>query len=112
MKNFIQPGLNVTVDAPAGGAASGDGVLIGALFGVAAYTAPAGAPLEIATAGIFYLPKPAGTAFTVGAKLYWNALAKAVTATAAGNAWIGVAVEGANASAPTVKARLNHFAIT
>lgn len=112
MKNFVQPGQTITVDAPIGGATSGDGVLIGALFGVAAYSAPAGAPLEIATGGVFSLPKPTDTPFTVGAKLYWNAAAKAVTSAPDGAAWIGVAVEAANASAPTVKARLNPFAIT
>lgn len=42
MRNFVQPGLNVTVIA-SGGVSSGDGVLIGSLFGVATGDA-AGAP--------------------------------------------------------------------
>jgi len=35
MKNYIQEGRMITVAVPAGGVTSGDGVVIGALFGVA-----------------------------------------------------------------------------
>ena len=38
MKNFIQPGDSLTVSAPYA-VTSGQGVLIGALFGIAAYDA-------------------------------------------------------------------------
>ena len=46
MRNYIQPGDSLAVAVPyASGVASGDGLLVGALFGVAAvdgvqYTAP------------------------------------------------------------------------
>lgn len=38
MKNFIQRGDMITVTAPTGGVTSGQGVLVGNLFGVAATT--------------------------------------------------------------------------
>ena len=40
MKNFIQPGDSLTVSAPYA-VTSGQGVLVGALFGIAAYDAAA-----------------------------------------------------------------------
>ena len=42
MKTFIQNGDVITVTAPTGGVASGDGVIVDSLFGIAAYDAPAG----------------------------------------------------------------------
>jgi predicted RecA/RadA family phage recombinase len=58
MKNFVQPGkYGMTVIAPAGGAVSGQIVHIGAIIGVAACTVAAGAEVEIATEGVFDLPK-------------------------------------------------------
>ena len=42
-KNYIQPGHTITVAAPTGGVLSGDGVLIGTLFGIAQYDAVEGA---------------------------------------------------------------------
>lgn len=110
MKNFVQNGDTVTVDTPAGGVISGAGVLLGALFGVAAYTSPEGGPLEILTEGVFDLDK-AGDAFGAGDKVYFDATAKVATATATGNAWVGVATQGALASAATVRVRLNHMPI-
>ena len=107
MKNFIQPGDTLTVTAPAGGANSGDAVLIGNLFGVAAYTAPAGAPLEIVTQGVFELPKTGSAAFATGDKAYWDATAKNIAPSANGLAFIGVIARAAAQSAALVRVRLN-----
>ena len=111
MKNFVQKGCGITVAAPAGGANSGDGVLIGSLFGIAAFTSPAGAPLEIQTEGVFDMPKDSGVSFAAGDKAYWHAANKALTATASGNAWVGVVTQGAIGSAATARVRLNHVPI-
>lgn len=107
MRNFIQEGDTVTIPAPAGGVLSGDGVLVGALFGVAVTTAAAGELVEITTEGVFDLAK-AGAPFAIGEKIYWDAEAKHATATAAQGAWIGVATADALASAAAVRVRLNH----
>eukprot|EP00873_Tetraselmis_striata_P040202 jgi/Tetstr1/460466/TSEL_005725.t1 len=101
MKNFVQPGNYVTVIAPAGGLASGNGVLVDHLFGVATTTAAEGAEVEIATNGVYDLAKDATAALTAGAPAYWDETSKVVTATATGNLRIGTALVAA-ATAATV----------
>ena len=66
MRNYIQPGEVITATAPAGGIISGAPMMYGSLFGVAAVTAAAGVQVEIATMGVFDLPKKAGDTFAPG----------------------------------------------
>ena len=51
-------------------------MLVGSLFGVAAYTAAEGEPLELVTIGVFRLPKAGPAVFTPGARVAWDAAAK------------------------------------
>ena len=88
MKNFVQPGDVVSVTAPAA-VASGQGVLVGALFGVAVNAAASGASVEIATTGVHNLAKTTGQAWTQGALVYWDNTNRLVTTTASGNTLIG-----------------------
>ena len=106
MKNFVQDGRMMTVPAPYS-VASGGGVLVGSLFGVAAYNAAEGAPVEIATGGVFDLPKTAGDTPVIGSKLYWNASTKTLTTTAAGNTLVGVAALAGLGDAAAARVRLN-----
>ncbi len=54
MRNFIQPGNSLAIAVPyATGVSSGQGVLVGALFGVAAVDGVQNAMIEAATAGVF-----------------------------------------------------------
>lgn len=89
MKNFVQAGHVVNVPAPTGGVSSGNGVLVGSLFGIAATDAAQGERVEIAVSGVFRLPITGPV--TVGAKAYWHAASKTATADDAegGNAPIG-----------------------
>lgn len=105
MKNYIQPGENITVDSPAD-VLSGAGVAVGNLFGVANGDAQTGKPVVLSTVGVFDLPKTTANDITVGAALYWNDTAKEVTTTASGNTKIGVAI-AAKSGAGTVATRLN-----
>lgn len=106
MKNYISPGDVVTVPAPAA-VSSGDGVLVGGLFGVAATDAGSGDPVDIKTRGVFSLPKTSAQAWTVGAAVYWDADDKVATTTSTNNTLIGKAVEvAANPSGAGV-VRLN-----
>lgn len=92
MKSFVQPGNTVTVAAPYD-RLSGEGALVGSLFGVCSYDALSGAPVELEVEGVFDLKKTSAQAWaTVGLKIYWDNTAKeATTAAAAGaNALIGV----------------------
>lgn len=107
MKNYIQPGDNVTITAAAD-TASGAGVLAGLLFGVAVADALEDEALTIATRGVYTLPKTSAQAWTVGAAIYWNGtLGVATTATAAGNVFIGVALEAAANPSDSGVVRLN-----
>jgi predicted RecA/RadA family phage recombinase len=101
MKNFVQPGRTLTVAAPTGGVNSGDPVLVGAIFGIANYSALAGADVEIDTQGVFALPKASGAAWAVGDILYWDSVAKNLTETAANSLVVGTATAAA-ASGDTV----------
>lgn len=111
MKNFIQTGDIVPVTAPAGGLASGAGVLVGSLFGVAIGPAAAGAAVEISTRGVFDLPKTGSGALAAGAKVYWDDTAKAATGTASGNSLIGVALAAAAADSANIRVRLNGVSV-
>ncbi len=105
MKNYLQPGDTITIPAPAS-FASGDVVIIGGLVGIAAGDAAAAAPLDVVTRGIFSLPKAAAADFTLGATVYFDATNKVATATATGNARIGLAVAAAAANTAAVEVRL------
>lgn len=106
MKNFVAVGDTVTVPAAAA-TESGAGVLVGALFGVAVNAAALGAPLQLMTTGIFDLPKTSAQAWTIGARVYWDAENSRVTTGASGNTLIGVAAAVAANPSPRGLVRLN-----
>lgn len=110
MKNYIQPGNVVTLTAPTGGVKSGDGILVGSLFGVAAYDAAEGAEFESSLVGVYALPKATG-ALAEGAKAYWDTTAKAVTGTASGNKLIGAVIRAAGSAEAIARVRLDGTAI-
>lgn len=106
MRNFIQPGNTLTIPAPAGGVVSGGIVAVGAIVGVAAATAAEGDDVAVSVAGVFDLPKVAADAVTIGARLYHDASANALTVTAGSNARVAIATAPAGAGATTVQALL------
>ena len=69
MKNFVQAGSAITITAP-GAIASGSGVLIGSLFGVASGSASVGEDVVINTTGVYELPKESTDAISVGDVVY------------------------------------------
>jgi predicted RecA/RadA family phage recombinase len=110
MKNYLQNGHVIRVTTPAGGIASGEGLIVGHIFGIAAYSAAEGDPLELATTGAFRLPKASAAVLTVGARVAWDNTAKQVTTPAAGRFPIGVAVEAAGSGATSIAVRLDGIA--
>lgn len=84
-KNYQQRGDAIDITAPYD-VASGGGVQIGTLFGVAQSPAETGDPVVIIPRGVWELAKTSAQAWTVGAKLYWDNSAKLVTTTAASGA--------------------------
>jgi predicted RecA/RadA family phage recombinase len=112
MKNFIAVGNTLTFTASAA-LASGAGVLIGAIFGVAATDIANGAQGAANLTGVYDLPKTASQAWTVGAKIYWDDTAKRCTTVTTSNTLIGVAVlaVGGTAGETTGRVRLNGAAL-
>jgi len=91
MKNFVQEGRYVEVALPYA-RLSGEGVLIGSLFGVCVVDGASGASINIDTEGVYDLTGATGanTDATVGAAAYWDNSAKKVTPVSTNNTLIGV----------------------
>lgn len=109
MRNFVQPGVNLTLPAPTN-VISGGVVVVGALVGIAAESALSGEELDIVTHGVFALPKVSALAIAFGDKVYWDDATDLVTKTASGNTLLGAAVSVAPNPSATVNVRLNGVA--
>lgn len=109
MKNYVQEGENITVVAPYA-LASGDGCLVGSIFGFSQLTVAIGAAASIVTWGVFDGKKTAGDTPAAGAVLYWDNAAKSLTTTAGGNKRVGCALLAALAGDATVRIRLEGVA--
>jgi predicted RecA/RadA family phage recombinase len=110
MKNYIQEGRIITVAAPTGGVTSGDGVVVGALFGVSTKAAAAGETVGIVVEGVFDLPKLASAVIAAGDKVSWDDTAKQVNVPGSGRYPIGTAIEASGNGATTARVRLDGIA--
>jgi predicted RecA/RadA family phage recombinase len=106
MKTYMQPGRSITVAAPAGGVSSGDGVLIGNLFGIAQGDALATEDVEILTEGVADIAKTSALAINVGDRLFWDGTNKVANKTATAQVSVGVAVSAAANPSATVCMKL------
>lgn len=106
--NFVQPGNNLSIPAPVG-VTSGNPVIAGAVVGIALNTALAGETVDVATVGVWRMPKVAADAVALGAVVYWNPTTKLATITATGATKLGVAVTAAAAGDAQVNVRLSGF---
>jgi predicted RecA/RadA family phage recombinase len=93
MKSYVQGGDVVDATAPYD-RLSGQGALIGTMFGVATYDVLSGVKGEFAIEGVHDLTRTTGssTAWTEGAAIYWDDSAKAITKTSSANKLIGVGI--------------------
>lgn len=108
MKTFVQPGNSLPVTVPyAGGVTAGQGVLVGALFGIAATDGAQNATIEVATQGVFDITKEPSLAITAGARVFWDNANRRITTTATGNFQVGIATVAALAADATVRVWLN-----
>lgn len=112
MKNFVARGDVLEITAPAA-IESGEGVLIGSIFGVATTDIANGARGNINLGGVYDLPKAPSQAWTVGALIYWDGSEDRCTTTASTNKLIGVAVAavGSGAGETIGRVRLNGGAV-
>ena len=100
---YVQRGEYIDI-VPESKVNAGDVVVQGDLVGISKLDIEAGKLGAIATTGVYDVEK-GNEAFAAGAKAYWDG-GKA-TATAEGNTRIGLAVQDADASSPTVRILLN-----
>lgn len=112
MNNFVHDGHIVEVVAPYE-VTAGDGLLRGALFGVAASWAPMGEPVSISTAGVFDLKRQLSDDWEIGDPIYWNDSSRIFTREAAGAVMVAIAVAAtAGPEKPWVRGKLLGFAVT
>jgi len=90
MRNYVQDGDRIEVAAPYA-LTSGDGALVGSLFGVAMSDAANGADVVLQTTGVVELTKVGSQAWTVGVKVYWDDGNTRCTTVSTSNTMIGVA---------------------
>ena len=100
MRNFIQTGDVITVPAPYA-VISGQGVLVGALFGISAFDAANGADIEIKRQGVFDVAALSTDTGAIGAKVYWDSTNRRITVTATNNTLVG-ALTGVKANGVAV----------
>ncbi len=108
MKTFIQPGHTLTLAAPYN-VVSGQGLLVGAIFGIATHDALEGAEVETQLTGVVEIAKVGSQAWSAGDKVYWDNTNRRATTVATDNTAVGVAVlpAGAGAEATIGRVRLN-----
>lgn len=88
MKNFHQTGDNLTITAATAGK-SGDGRLVGDLFGFLMADVQPNEEVELKLVGVFSHSKVEAQAWILGASIYWDDTAKLLTTTASGNKKVG-----------------------
>jgi predicted RecA/RadA family phage recombinase len=110
-KNFVQEGetidLLVEDNTDAVTINSGDGFVVGSIFGVAIKDVAPGETGPFKVTGVWDLAKTTGEAYTVGQRIYWVASTGKTTGTAGSNKLIGVAVAAAESADTTSKVRLS-----
>lgn len=92
MRNYVHPGDTLTLPAPYE-VNSGDGIQVGAIFGIARTWAIPGEQVEVSTVGVFDMKKSPDQEWTIGDKLYWDDRAREITNVALDNSFIGVAAD-------------------
>lgn len=106
MKNFIQPGATIPVIAPYT-VASGQGVKVGSLFGIAVNSAAQGTQVEIKREGVFDITAVTADTAVQGAKVYWDDTARKITTTATNNTLVGAVTADKSGSVSTASVLLD-----
>lgn len=106
MKNFVQAGDTISLVAPYA-VVSGDGVLVGNLFGVAVADAANAAAVEVVVVGVFDINALSTDTGSVGALMYWDNTNRRTTTTATANELIGVLTKAKASGEATARIRLN-----
>ena len=108
--NYVQPGKILTLTAPYD-RTSGQGALVGSVFGVALGTVLSAAEGQFQIDGVWTLAKTSGQAWTVGQPIYWDNTNKRCDSDPSLGALIGVATAVAANPSSTGTVRLNGAAL-
>ena len=95
MRNFLQRGDAIYVSAPAAGVLSGQGLLVGKVFGIASEDALPGVTFALWLKGAYSLPKAAAQSWNLGDELYWDNTNLVVSNVAGVGPKIGFAIAAA-----------------
>jgi len=106
MRNKVQKGNVITVAAPYA-VTSGAGMLVGALFGIAAGDAANGAQVEIDREGVFDIAAVTADTGAVGVKVYWDNAAKKITTTVGSNTLVGCLTQAKTGTDTTARVCLD-----
>lgn len=106
MKNYVQDGDVITVTAPYA-LTTGQGALVGSMFGVATNSAANGTAVEIIVEGVVTLTALSTDVAAVGARAYWDNTNRRVTTTVGSNTLIGVFTVAKASGDGTATVRLN-----
>jgi len=109
MRNMLRPeARSIPMAVPyAGGILSGQGMLVGAFFGVAAMDTEQNATVECETRGEFELAKDPTQAMTAGARVFWDNTNRRLTITVTSNFQVGIVTAAALAADTTVRVMLS-----
>ena len=105
MKTYVQPGNTVTLEAPYD-VVSGDGMLVGAIFGIASHDAATAEPTETLLVGIVDIVKVGSEAWVPGDKIYWDNANRHTTKSATDNTLIGTAMSAVGNGADETLGRI------
>ncbi|WP_135468534.1 DUF2190 family protein [Crenalkalicoccus roseus] len=108
MRNCLRPDArSIPMLVPyADGILAGQGLLVGAFFGVAASDAAQNTLVECETRGEFEFPKEPALAITQGARVFWDNTNRRITTTASGNFQVGLCTVTAAGADPTLRVML------
>ena len=109
---YIQNGDYVEVALPYA-RSGGQGVLVGALFGVCVVDGANGETINIHTEGVYGLEAATGasTDAVAGARAYWDNSAKKITPVSTNNSYVGVFMAAKTTSQAFATVRLNEFVV-
>lgn len=107
--NYVQRGESLDyVNSGAAQIDAGDIVVIGTKIGVAGCDIPVGAKGSLHVEGVFEFPEKSGeSAINMGAAVYYDATAGAITATSTSNTLAGYAAAPAGAGATKILVKIN-----
>jgi predicted RecA/RadA family phage recombinase len=106
MKNYVQEGDTLTLIAPYA-LTPGQGLQVGAIFGVASSTAASGAEVEAALTGVFEITALNTDTGSVGALMYWDNTNRRLTTTASTHVKVGVLTVAKTNGQTTATVRLS-----